>query len=39
MGFKNLSPDCGLTSLQLAEEYAAISMIDAQLEPALLFSW
>lgn len=37
--FKNLTPDFGLTSLQLAEEHAAISMIDAQLEPALLFAW
>ncbi|KAL4148396.1 hypothetical protein QTP88_002650 [Uroleucon formosanum] len=36
---QNLTPDFGLTSLQLAEEHAAISMIDAQLEPALLFAW
>lgn len=39
MYFKNLTPDFGLTSIQLAEEHAAISMIDAQLEPALLFAW
>lgn len=37
--FKNLTPDFGLTGLQLAEEHAAISMIDSQLEPALLFAW
>lgn len=37
--FKNLTPDFGLTDLQLAEEHAAISMIDAHLEPALLFVW
>lgn len=36
---QNLTPDFGLTDRQLSEEHAAISMIDAQLEPALLFAW
>ncbi|XP_050430554.1 metaxin-1 [Adelges cooleyi] len=36
---QNLSPDFGLSNQQLAEEYATISMLDAQLEPALLYAW
>lgn len=37
--FKFLTPNFDLTDLQLAEQHAAVSMIDSQLEPALLFAW
>ncbi|XP_050536492.1 metaxin-1 [Daktulosphaira vitifoliae] len=36
---QNLTPDFGMSKQQLAEEHAAISILDAQLEPALLYAW